>query len=85
MKRNNKRLLLVLLGIFIGFIIGLLISSSTLNANPKLDSSDKAVMSKHGYGVYLQFEYEIVTHSYGTFVVVKPKNNVTDNFHVAGL
>ena len=87
MKRKKIRQRLLLIGgILIGFIIGLVVSGSTLKADPKPENpSDKAVMSKHGYGVYLQFEYEIVTHSYGTFVVVKPRNGNNDDFSVAGL
>ena len=85
MKRKRERLLLIG-GILIGLIIGLVVSGSTLKADTvPQDPSDKAVMAKHGYGVYLQFEYEIVTHSYGTFVVVKPRNGNNYDFSVAGL
>lgn len=85
-KKIRQRLLLIGGGILIGFIIGLVVSGSTLKADTlPQDPSDRAVMAKHGYGLYLQFEYEIVTHSYGTFVVVKPRNGNNDNFSVAGL
>lgn len=78
-----KKVLLVIIGILIGFMFCLVVSGRALKAEEP-DLSEKVSTVKHGYGVYLQFEYEIVDSSYGSFVVIKPSGGQT-NFHIAGI
>lgn len=79
-----KKVLLVIAGIIIGFIFCLVVSGRTLKAEEP-DLCEKASTVRHGYGVYLQFEYEIVDSSYGNFVVIKPRNGGQTDFHIAGI
>lgn len=80
-----KKVLLVIIGILIGFMFCLVISGRALKAEEP-DLSEKISTVRHGYGVYLQFEYEIVDSSYGSFVVVRHRNgNSYSDLHVAGI
>lgn len=79
-----KKVLLVIAGIIIGFIFSLVISGKTLKAEEP-DLEERVSTVRHGYGVYLQFEYEIIDSSYGSFVVIKPRNGGQIDFHVAGI
>lgn len=79
-----KKVLLVIIGILIGFMFCLVVSGRALKAEEP-DLSEKVRHVRHGYGVYLQFEYEIVDSSYGRFVVIKPKNGGQTDLHVAGI
>lgn len=80
-----KKVLLVIIGILIGFMFCLVVSGRVLKAEEP-DLSEKVSTVRHGYGVYLQFEYEIVDSSYGSFVVVRHRNgNSYSDLHVAGI
>lgn len=80
-----KKVLLVIIGILIGFMFCLVVSGRFLKAEES-DLSEKVSTVRHGYGVYLQFEYEIVDSSYGSFVVVRHRNgNSYSDLHVAGI
>jgi hypothetical protein len=80
-----KKVLLVIIGILIGFIFSLVISGKTLKAEEP-DLEERVSTVRHGYGVYLKFEYEIVDSSYGSFVVVRHRNgNSYSDLHVAGI
>lgn len=84
---KRKKKFGILVGILIGLTIGILIQSFLSSSKAVAENSDleRAVSAKHGYGVYLQFEYEIVTNSYGNFVVIKPRYGDQDDLKVAGL
>ena len=85
MKRRNKFITVVLVitvAIF-GFTFGVLVSESKVQAENKINLEETSV--SHGYGVYLQFEYEIVSTSYGKFVVIRPRNGEPNDFSIAGL
>lgn len=87
MKRRNKFITIVLVitvAIF-GFTFGVLVSESKVQAENKINLEETSVSAKHGYGVYLQFEYEIVSTSYGKFVVIRPRNGEPNDFSIAGL
>ena len=80
-----KKVLLVIIGILIGFMFCLVVSRRVLKAEEP-DLSEKVSTVRHGYGVYLQFEYEIVDSSYGSFVVVRHRNgNSYSDLRVAGI
>lgn len=85
MKENKEKSnvlkirVLIILALILGFIIGRfdLRLFTDLRAQETTSEIDRAVSAKHGYGMYLNFEYEIVTNSYGYFVVVKDRDNQT--------
>lgn len=79
-----KKVLLVIIGILIGFMFCLVVSGRSLKAEEP-DLSEKVSTVRHGYGVYLQFEYEIVDSSYGSFVVIKPRYGEQTDLHIAGI
>lgn len=81
MKKSKKDLrirVLIVLALIFGFIIGKFnLSITNLRAQESTSEIERAVSSRHGYGMYLNFEYEIITNSYGYFVVVKDRDNGT--------
>ena len=88
MKRRRDKFITIVLVITVaifGFIFGMLVSESKVQAENKINLEETSVSAKHGYGVYLQFEYEIIDSSYGSFVVIKPRNGGQTDFHVAGI
>ena len=84
-----KKILLVIIGILIGFIFCQVVSKRTLKAEePDLLKERLSTVTTvgHGYGVYIQFEYEIVNSRYGSFVVIRHRNgNSYSDLHVAGI
>lgn len=84
-KKNLKIGALIILALIFGFIIGKmdLKPFTNLQAQETTTEIEKAVSAKHGFGMHLNFEYEIVTNSYGYFVVVKDRN--TNTLMTAGL
>lgn len=84
-RRDLKIRVLIILALILGFIIGKmdLKPFTNLQAQETTTELEKAVSAKHGFGMYLNFEYEIVTNSYGYFVVVKDRN--TNTLMTAGL
>lgn len=79
-KRNLKIGALIIIALLIGYFLG---TNSMLKAQTE-DNIERAISSKHGYGIYLNFEYEIIqNYPYGTFVVVKDNNK--NQLTVAGL
>lgn len=81
-----KEILLVIVGILIGFILCREVSKRTLKAEEP-DLLEKRISTvRHGYGVAIPFEYEIIDSSYGSFVVVRHRNgNSYSDLHVAGI
>ncbi len=92
-KKNLKIGALIILALVLGFLLGT--NNVSLFPNLRAQEGDvelesemgRATSSRHGYGMYLSFEYEIVTNSYGKFVVVKQTGggNNNNNLTVAGL
>lgn len=80
-KRKNLKIgALIIIALLIGYFLG---TNSMLKAQTE-DDIERATSSKHGYGIYLNFEYEIIqNYPYGTFVVVKDNNK--NQLTVAGL
>ena len=81
-KKIRKRIygVLIILALIFGYFIGrsdLKLFITDLHAQETTPVENKAVSAKHGYSMYLNFEYEIVTNSYGNFVVVKDRDHGT--------
>lgn len=78
-KRNLKIGVLIIITLLFGYFLG---TNSILKATE--NNIERATSAKHGYGMYLNFEYEIIqNYPYGTFVVVKDNNK--NQLTVAGL
>lgn len=83
-KERRWRGILIILSLIIGIIIGKCCNFTVIGEAHAQDSEkeslsesemDRATSSRHGYGSFLNFEYEIVTNTYGYFVVVKDRNS----------
>ncbi len=82
MKTEEKKKLRNISLIILVLIIGIIIGKSNINLFTNTQAQEengieRATSSRHGYGMYLNFEYEIITNSYGYFVVVKDRDNGT--------
>lgn len=87
-KKGTHLIIGVLIGLGIAILINIVSIPESINPDSteittKNPNSNVSLTGRHGYGDYLNFEYEIVPYVHGYFVVIKNKN--TGELSTAGL